>query len=1002
MPEAANQRIDRARRLAGEFLSRRATGEAGAEDEFLSSNADLLPELRVELRKLALIRGALNVADSPAGVRIPIDATREMTNLDASDPAVVGLPDPVPALPGYEIVEEIQRGGQGVVYRARQTATNRDVAIKALLTGAFAGPRDRMRFEREAQILANLRHPNIVAIHDSGAAAGVRYIVMDFIPGVSLDSYCAGIQRDIPRIVSLFIDVCDAVHAAHQRGVIHRDLKPGNIRVDERGEPRVLDFGLAKLQTNEVVDDSHIATMTRAGHFVGSLPWAAPEQLDGGPDAIDVRTDVYAIGVMLCQTLTGEFPYTVFDDTLTVMRNIQTTEPRSLSALRREIDTDLDTIARKCLQKDPQRRYQSIAELAEDLRRYRAGDAINARRDSRLYVLRKTLKRHRVAASVAGAFVLLTITAAITFATQAQLIADQRDAARRSASESQAVADFLANAIQSADPYEAGTDTRDVSVRDMLDTAAARVDAEFADYPEQQAALLGAIGRAYTSIGAWADAGELLDQAIAIRAELPGDQRLKTALLWRDVAEVRTRTGEFSLALEACDNGLAQLGDLAGPERDRAEGEILTSKGAVLHLMRDLDGAEAAMRQALELIRGASGEMDEVVARNLSGLGVVASWRARQVRDDDDARQELIAEADAYFADALRIRTALFGPHHPRVAITIARQAAHEQDTNPNPEPGLALYDAALEVADGALSQDVAFRALMLSNKGALLRRARRYEQASDALEAALAARRSLGAPDGPFEAGTLMNLAALAEAVASADPATADEHRRDALADYEQALAIFETDRAANATKIALAQGEIAQTLYRLEDFDAAVDASRAHVAAAIAAYGESHVEVAEALHNLAANLKAAADLEGAIAAGREAADLRRQLLGPTHSDLATTLLNLGKAYMEHGDIAEAITALRESGDIYRANADKLRDSPFRVALADLALGEALSRDRQFEAAEPLMTRAAGVLVERFGAGHKVARGARNKVADMYEAWGREADAAAWREDAE
>ncbi len=1000
MPEAANNRVDLARRLAGEFLSRRMTGEGGAEDEFLSSHADLLPELRVELRKLALIRGALRNADSEsgAGVRVPIDfaETRELTNLDASDPAVIGLPDATPTLPGYEIIEEIQRGGQGVVYRARQTATNRDVAIKALLAGAFAGPRDRMRFEREAQILANLRHPNIVAIHDSGATAGVRYIVMDFVPGVSLDSYCARIHRDIPRLVALFIDVCDAVHAAHQRGVIHRDLKPGNIRVDDRGEPRVLDFGLAKLQTSEVVDDSHAGAMTHTGHFVGSLPWAAPEQLGAEPDAVDVRTDVYAIGVMLCQTLTGEFPYAVFDDTLSVMRNIQSAEPRSLTTIRREVDKDLDTITQKCLQKDPARRYQSVAELAEDLRRYRAGDAINARRDSRMYVLRKTLKRHRVAASVAAGFVVMSVAAAVTFGVQARLIAEQRDAAQRSASEAQAVAGFLADAIQAADPYESGEDTRVLSVREVLDTAAARVDDEFAEFPEQQAALLGAIGRAYTNIGARREAEALLSRAIEIRADLPGDQRIPMALLWRDLAELRLRTGEYALALAACDSALAQTDGVQSAEGDRAAGEVLTTKGAVLHQMRNLDDAEVAMREAIALIEPVSGEIDEHIARNLSGLGHVASWRARLMREDvDGARSALVAEADAYFDDALRIRTALFGAHHPRVAVTIAQQANHARWTNADPAPGLALYDAALDVADGALSQDVAFRAQILSNKGALLKLARRYEEAGVALEAALAARRSLGVPNDTFEAGILINLAALAEALANADASAADAQREAALGYLAQAVRIYETGGAAHAPRIALARGEIAQTLSKLGEYAAAAEASQAHVDAAIAAYGEQHVEVAEALHNLARNQKGAGDLAGAIESGLAAAALRRDLLGPTHQDLANTLLNLGKAYLEAERYSDAIPILREAAEVYRGNAPIMRIRPYLAAAAELALGEALYHDGAFEEAESLMVPAAEIIVAHFGETHDVGQGARRKVAELREAWGRAEDAA-------
>ncbi|MGH6962046.1 MAG: serine/threonine-protein kinase, partial [Dongiaceae bacterium] len=343
---------------------------------------------------------------------------------------------------------ELHRGGQGVVYLANQTATRRQVAIKVLREGPFAGPHDRARFEREVQILAQLRHPNIVTIHDSGMAAGQFFLVMDYIEGRPLDRWILDFgfsildfqkpkgraarskiqnpKSKIDQALRLFAKICDAVNAAHLRGIIHRDLKPGNILIDGAGEPNILDFGLAKLdasfqfpvssfesgQPTAVDADSGNSKLetrnyTRAGQFIGSLPWASPEQAQGAPDKIDMRTDVYSLGVILYQMLTGRFPYPVYGNMRDVLGNILHTEPIRPSRHRREINDEIDTLVVTCLQKDRERRYQTAGELARDVRRYLAGEPIEAKRDSGLYVLRKQLRRHRTPLAVAAGFVLL-------------------------------------------------------------------------------------------------------------------------------------------------------------------------------------------------------------------------------------------------------------------------------------------------------------------------------------------------------------------------------------------------------------------------------------------------------------------------------------------------------------------------------------------------------------------------------------------------------------------
>ena len=301
----STQRLARARRLVDEFLRRRGRGEAIDRDDLITEHHELMPELGRELRKLGLIEQArIHVESGPGHRRHP--------------------PAPPPAsLPGYEIIEELQRGGQGVVFRAVQTGTKRQVAIKVMREGSLAGRHDRARFEREVEILGQLNHPNIVTIHDTGSVAGSTYFVMDHIAGKPLDEHVADLRLGVTDTMRLFAKVCDAVNAAHLRGIIHRDLKPSNIRVAPDGEPRVLDFGLAKVSDTDV----RTATMTATGQFVGSLPWASPEQTDGESVDIDVRTDVYSLGVILYQLLTERFPYPVVGGVREVMDNIARAQP---------------------------------------------------------------------------------------------------------------------------------------------------------------------------------------------------------------------------------------------------------------------------------------------------------------------------------------------------------------------------------------------------------------------------------------------------------------------------------------------------------------------------------------------------------------------------------------------------------------------------------------------------------------------------------------------------
>jgi WD40 repeat protein len=345
----------------------------------------------------------------------------------AVTPSTPATLNPTINIPGYQIIREIHRGGQGVVYQAVQRSTSRHVAIKVMKQGPFATLADRARFDREIETLAKLDHPNIVTVHDAGVVAGLQYFVMNYVEGRALDEVLPAVQSESPepasdaqarlaKILTTFIKVCEAVHDAHLRGVIHRDLKPSNIRVDPAGEPHILDFGLAKSLNAEGE-----SAMTHTGQFVGSLPWASPEQVEGASARVDLRTDVYSLGAILYQLLTGVLPFDVSGNLRDAVDSILFREPlppsvrvSTTGGLR--LNDELDTIVLKCLAKDRQRRYQTADELGRDLGRYLAGEAIEAKRDSAVYMLRKTLRRYRLHVAVVGAFVVLVTVFAVVMA----------------------------------------------------------------------------------------------------------------------------------------------------------------------------------------------------------------------------------------------------------------------------------------------------------------------------------------------------------------------------------------------------------------------------------------------------------------------------------------------------------------------------------------------------------------------------------------------------------
>lgn len=396
--EDSDPREERLGELVNDFFDRRQRGEALTVEGFVASHPDYADDLRKHLDGLRLLGqfGSSNDQTLPASPTAP--GPRKSSDAQALTP---GPPVILPDIEGYEVQRELGRGGMGVVFKALQHSTKRVVALKVLIEGEFASDASQRRFEREVELAAQLRHPNIIPIYDSGRSGGRMYYAMEYVHGRPLTEYLRAHNPPVEERLRLFIRICGAVAHAHLRGVVHRDLKPANILVDADGEPHVLDFGLAK------IGGMRDMAMSITAQVIGTPAYMAPEQVAGDPTAIDPRTDVYSLGIVLYEMLLGSMPYPTTGALGDTLNHITGTEPVAPRKKNRSVSRDLETIVLKALAKRKDERYQTAHALSADVSHYLAGEPIEARRASALYLIGKALWPHRHFAAAVALILIL-------------------------------------------------------------------------------------------------------------------------------------------------------------------------------------------------------------------------------------------------------------------------------------------------------------------------------------------------------------------------------------------------------------------------------------------------------------------------------------------------------------------------------------------------------------------------------------------------------------------
>lgn len=651
----------------------------------------------------------------------------------------------------YVIDGEAGIGGMGVVYTGRRNdkAFKQKVAIKILKHG-FTSQYHLRRFQLERQTLANLQHPNIARLLDGGTTSdGLPYLVMEYIDGKPVTDYCTDNNLDLSQILELFGKICQAVQYAHQHLVIHRDIKPGNILVTKKGIPKLLDFGIAKLINEDLTEPDAKLTITGMWHFTPE--YTSPEQIKG--EKITTASDIYSLGVLLYKLMTGFLPYRIRSSAPAAITKAVTTanilKPSekvtqfgetsqdenidqrkkgisagniSLQKLSRYLKGDLDNIILKAMHQNPERRYSSVEQFAEDIRKHLVDLPVIASKDTAGYRIAKFVERHKAGVVISALFGIFLVFSISMILWQMDKTTKQRDIAQQETRKSEAVNQFLQEMLASPDPTERG---RDIKVYDVLEKASDEVELKFKNQPEVAAAIHSTIGNTFTNLGEYPEAIQHLLKALTLNKTLYGEMSKETAGSLHDLALYDHWVGK----LKAADSLYSKADSIYENIIKRPIQPMAVNLNDYATLKNDFgqfDEARQFFERALNISEVNLGYNSFDVASMMNNLAMTLDY----LKD--------FADAEKYYLESKNIYTDLVGENRPEIA-TIDNNLAFLQEEQGNFSGAVKYFEKSLQLKIALLGKDHPKVGLALSNLGAMHFKMKQYDRAEKYLNQARA-----------------------------------------------------------------------------------------------------------------------------------------------------------------------------------------------------------------------------------------------------------------------
>ena len=872
---------------------------------------------------------------------------------DSARPAIWGTES---SIGPYQLLQRIGAGGMGEVWLAEQTQpVRRRVAVKLIKAGMDT--REVMaRFQSERQTLARMDHPSIAKIFDAGSTAqGRPYFVMEHIAGVPITEYCRQHRMTLRRRLELFVQVCEGVQHAHQKAIIHRDLKPSNIlvtEVDGVPVPRIIDFGVAKAISQGSIAET---MFTQTDAILGTPAYMSPEQaLSPGAD-VDTRTDVYSLGIVLYELLSGARPFDfqglAQGEVLRRLRDEEAPRPSTkarmlhgdhgasdLRALAGQLRGDLDAITLKALEKDRSRRYGSPSDLAADIRRYLNQEAVLAIPPSAAYRARKFVGRHRGALATTAAFVLLLMVAVGVSVRQSMIATRQRNRADTEAATARAITEFLQNdllaqasiASQWAPNYK--TDP-DLKVRTALDRAAARIAGRFERQPDVEAAIQETIAESYMGMDLYQEARPHLERALDLRKRVRGPEDARTLRTGSLLALTIEEHGDYAMAERLLTDILNRQRRVLGS----AHPDTLDSSGILAGTYRDqgkYPQAEALLEEGVRVSRRVFGPDD---TRTVDVMNALAQVYYREAK---------YAQAEALDSEVLLIRRRTLGAEHPATSITLS-DLGNVYFSQGRFALAEATYTEVLDIRRRVMGPESPVVMAAMNNLGELYAARGKYAQAEAIHKQALKLRsRVLG----PAHPETLMSMENVACAYAN-------------LGKYSQAEALF---------------GQTLEIERR--------------------ALGAASRFTLDALADAILMYQRERKYASAEAYAREALAERQRALGTESVLTMDAAADLALALLSRAKFVEAQPLAREAEEFNRRN----RPDDWQRFRSDTLLGASLAGQKKYVEAEPLLVEGyRGFLArrDRVPAPNQYhLKRAREWLIQLYEAWGKPEKAAEWR----